>query len=302
MAVVVLLVLVLPALVVLLVSLGARGAALPDGAQRLRAVARTTARWRWAGVGAGAVAVVVAAQVGSLGRGVMLAGPVFASCVLLGVLVGELRVSPVRDAVRSASLETRRVRDYVPPLLTPAVAVSVLVGAVLLVATTLAGSADDLGRAGRQLAYRCSDTMSGAAGPWPGSFYSVPLAAVVLGGLAAAALALRAVVLRPRQGEDREVDEALRRHAARAVVAATGLLVAVPLAGVSFVTALTMNNVARNLEDCPYPAAGILSGPLVVVALAVGVLALNLGGFCVAALLRPVRLPAGASAGAVPVR
>ena len=63
-----------------------------------------------------------------------------------------------------------------------------------------------------------------------------------------------------------------------------------------------MNNVARNLEDCPYPAAGMLSGPLVVAALAVGVLALNLGGFCVAALLRPVRLPAGASAGAVPVR
>lgn len=302
MAVLVLLLLVLPTLVVLLVSLGAGGTALPDDAQRLRAVARTTARWRWAGVGAGAVAVVVAAQVGSLGRGVMLAGPVFALCVLLGVLVGELRVSPVGGAVRSASLETRRVRDYLPRLLTPAVAASVVVGTALLVTTSLTGSADDLGRAGRQLAYWCSDTLSGAAGPWPGTFYSLPLAAVVLGGLAATVLALRAVVLRPRQGEDREVDEALRRHAARSVVAATGLLVAVPLAGVAFVTAMTMNTVARNLEECPYPAAGILSGPLLGAALVVGVLALNLGGTCVVALLRPVRRPAGSPAGAVPVR
>ena len=301
MTVLVLLVLLVPAAVVLLVGLAAGGAPLPDDAQRLRAVARTTSRWRWAGVVAGVVAVVVSAQSGSLGRGAMLAGPLFALCVLLGVVVGELRVAPARGELRSAVLETRRVRDYVPRATSWAVGSAVLVGAGLLTATTLAGSPDDLGRAGRSLAYRCTDTLSGAAGPWPGSFYSLPLAAVVLGGLAATAIALRAVTLRPRQGEDLAVDDALRRHAARAVVAAAGLLVAVPLAGVAAVTALTLNTAVQNTADCPYPAAGILSVPLLVGALFVALLALVLGGFCVAALLRPVRLPVRPAAGTVPV-
>lgn len=301
-AVLVLLMLVAPAALVMVVPLVAGGAPVPDDAHRLRAVARTTTRWRWAGLAAGVAGLVVAAQTGSLGRGAMLAGPVLALGVLLGVVVGELRVAPQRGEVRSAVLETRRVRDYVPRATSWAVAAAVVVGAGLLTATTVTGSADDLGRAGRSLAYRCSDTLSGAAGPWPGSFYSLPLAAVVLGGLAATALALRAVTLRPRQGEDPWVDDALRRHAARAVVAAAGLLVAVPLAGVAAVTALTMNTAWQNTADCPFGAAGTLAVPLVVAALVVALLALALGGWCVATLLRPVRVPAQRAAGTVPVR
>ena len=303
MAVLVLMVvLLLPAAVVLLVTLPGGGRPVPDDAQRLRAVARTTARWRWAGLAAGAVALVVSSQTGSLGRGAMLAGPLLALFVLLGVVVGELRVAPVRGELRSAVLETRRVRDYVPRATSWAVGAAVVVGALLLTATTLAGSADDLGHAGRQLAYRCTGALSGAAGPWPGSFYSLPLAAVVLGGLVATAVALRAVAHRPRQGEELAVDDALRRHAARAVVAAAGLLVAVPLAGVASVTALTLNTAVQNTADCPYPAGGVLAVPLIVAALLVALLALVFGAFCVAALLRPVRVPEPVPPAGVPVR
>jgi len=49
--------------------------------------------------------------------------------------------------------------------------------------TTAAGSPDDLGRAGRTLARQCSALVGTAVGPWPGSFYTAPLATVVLAGL-----------------------------------------------------------------------------------------------------------------------
>ena len=95
-------------------------------------------------------------------------------------------------------------------------------------------------RAGRTLARQCSPILGQAVGPWPGSFYAVPLALVVLSGLVLAGLALRRVVHRPRSGDDPRVDDALRRSAAEAVVAGCGLLVAVPLAGVSFFAALAV--------------------------------------------------------------
>lgn len=291
--------LLVPGAVALLAALATGGAPVPDGAQRLRAVARTTTRWRWAGVAAGLLAVLVVPRFGSLGRGAMLAGPVFALCVLVGVVVGELRVPAADGEVRSAALETRRVRDYLPRVLSACVAALVVLGALLLTLTTFAGSPDDLGRPGRALAYRCSDTVSGAVGPWPGSYYSGPLAVVVLGGLVATVVALRRIVLRPRQGEDVAVDEALRRHAARSVVAATGLLAAVPLVGVCVVTSTALASTLHGRGGCPTPADGVLAGPTLVATLVLLVAAVVLGGFCVAALVRPVSV-AGRSRSRVP--
>jgi hypothetical protein len=199
----------------------------------LRTTARTTGRWRLAGLLLGVLAALVASQQGGLGRGPLLAAPLLALCVLAGVLVGELRVSAPRGTVRTAGLQVRRVSDYVPPGLGRAVVAAAVGLAVVLGLTSLAGSPDDLGRAGRSLVRQCSAVMTESHGPWPGSFYALPLGALVLCGLLAAGVALTRVVRRPRQTGDVAVDDALRRSAATSVTAAAGLLVSIPLAGVA---------------------------------------------------------------------
>jgi len=211
---------------------------------RLVEVQRTTARWRNRGLLLGVVVAIVSAQVGTLGRGLMLAGPLLALCVLLGVVLGELRVTAPPLAERRAVLEVRRVRDYVPRRLATVVAASISLLTALLVTTTSMGSADDLGRDGRWLARQCSDVLSEARGPWPGTFYSVPLAVVVGLGLIVAAVALRQVVRRPRQGSDLAADDALRHRAAETVTAAAGLLVAVPFAGVALLAGIGLSGIS----------------------------------------------------------
>ncbi|MBS2965926.1 hypothetical protein KGA66_22970 [Actinocrinis puniceicyclus] len=200
----------------------------------------TTAAWRWGGVGAGTLVAGVAAESGALGRGMMLAAPLFGLCVLAGVLVGESSVGAPGGPTRLAAVEVRRVRDFLPRQLSNAVATAACALAALLLATTAAASPDDLGRAGRLLVCRCSPISSEAHGPWAGSFYSVPLAGVVVVGIVTAILALRQIVRRPRplDPSGRIVsDDVHRRHAADAVTGACGVLVTIPLIGVCLVTA-----------------------------------------------------------------
>ena len=208
-------------------------------APRLSNVRRRTTRWRWGGVAVGVVLAVGSAVSGvALGVGVMLAAPLFALGVLAGVIVGELRVAA--PIPRSASLEVRRVRDYAPRGLGVAVSAAVAGLGLVLVTTTALGSPDDLGRAGRWLVQQCGSALTESRGPWPGSYYSLPLAILVVAGLTAATFALQQVVQRPRQGEDVGVDDALRRHAVAAIVAASGILVTVPLAGVSAIGGIAL--------------------------------------------------------------
>src|SRR5215470_11485149 len=96
------------------------------------AAARRTANWRWAGVITGLVAGGVAAGSGALGRGLMLAGPVFGLCVLAGVVAGEISVRPAGGPTRTAVVEVRRVRDYVPHGLAKAVLAAAAVLLALL--------------------------------------------------------------------------------------------------------------------------------------------------------------------------
>jgi hypothetical protein len=204
-----------------------------------RAVARRTALLRWAGVTVGLLVGVVAAQLGDLGVGLLLAAPLFGLCTLVGVLAGELTVRPPHGPTRTATVEVRRIRDYLPRHLSRAVAVAGGVLLVLLAATTAAGSPDDMGRPGRSLTRQCTADMFESRGPWPGSFYTGGLAVVVLAGLLLAYLALRAIVRRPRPGSpgDLAVDDALRRRAGYVVTGAVGVLIALPLAGVSLTAA-----------------------------------------------------------------
>lgn len=269
--------LVLPVVVVALVLMvirlvaGVRAVDRPVGplSPELQAIARTTGRARLAGVVVGVIVGVVAAYQGGLGRGLLLAAPLCALCVLTGVLVGELRISAPEGPVRRAALEVRRIRDYLPRTLGPAVAAAGILLAVVLALTTAAGSPDDMGRAGRSLERRCSSVMTEGTGAWPGSYYAFPLAIVVLVGVLAAGVVLTRVVRRPRQSHDLAVDEALRHSAAGAVTAAVGLLLAVPLAGVSVVAGAALVHI-----DCRpawWTLAAIALATLAVASLALAV-------------------------------
>lgn len=203
-------------------------------------------------------------------------------------------------------------------------AVAVLALVITAVGAIATGSDDDLGRAGRALTTSCSPDTSSSRTPWPGWFYSGPLLAVVGVGLVLAALALRAVVNRPRLavaavpaavggnasparpagvahlvdgagrsraeaglGGDAEaltLDEALRRWSARRVVAASAMLVALPLLGTASVAAVVLAG-----ADC-LPAGGrVAEAALVLVA----PLAAVLLGWSVQSLLIPAGLRAG---------
>jgi hypothetical protein len=218
-----------------------RPARSPGGPAGLPAgVARRAASWRWAGVIGGLLAAGAAASSGALGRGLLLAAPVFGLCVLAGVVGGEITVQPPRGRTRIAGLVTRRIRDYLPPRLTIAVIAAATALLALLTVTTATGAADDLGRPGRTLVAQCSAALQQGAGPWPGSFYSLPLGAVVLTGLVIAGATLRLIVRRPRAGADLTTvgaDDAMRRRAAETITGACGVLVGLPLAGVCLLSA-----------------------------------------------------------------
>jgi hypothetical protein len=256
-------------------------------------VARTSALgWRLGGLAVGLAAAVLVARATDLGRGPMLAGPLVALGLLAGTLVGETRRTAPPDGTRHASLRVRRVADHLPRRLTAAVGAATVALVGLMVVGVALGSPDDLGRAGRSLAIDCGNRFAQARGPWPGSFSVGPLAAVLAGGLLAAALAARAVVRRPLRGapgEDPGATELARSRSVADVVAALGVLVAVPLAGVAAVAASALHGI-----DCP--PAGWTALLWLSLALAVGALALlAVSG---AALLAPRttgRVPTGAT-------
>jgi hypothetical protein len=245
---------------------------------------RTAVGWRWAGIGLGVVAAALTAKAFSLGLGMMLAPVVFGLVVIAGVIVGELATIPQRQGVRTAALQTRNVRQYLPRLLGGLVTASTLCLGSLLVVTTMLGSADELGRGGRVFTRVCSAATVASSGPtatkspWPGLFYSVPLAIAVVVGIFAATVALRTVVLRPRSGSDPELiaaDDVLRRRSAEAVVAATGVMVAASLVGVALTAGSGL------LGTCPTPSLTSLGIALLVL----GALMVLLALWCLALLL-----------------
>ncbi|MDP3891729.1 hypothetical protein [Nocardioides sp.] len=190
---------------------------------------------RAAALGAGVVTAYLAHTTTALGRGTMLAPALVGLGVVVGVALGETLVRPPRpDGVRTASLAPRRVRDHVPSGLAVTVLTAMLLHAVTLVVTSVSASADDLGRAGRQLAHTCGDVTQ-ARGPYPGSFYSLPLAATLLAIALVTAAALVVVVRRPRGfSTDDAGDDLLRRRSATTVLAAFGASVTASHAGIAF--------------------------------------------------------------------
>lgn len=253
---------------------------------------------RLLGAALGLVAAGVLVSDDTLGLGLLLAAPTAGLGLLLGVLAAELVVRPPSGPRRSASLSRRHVGDYLPRRMTAVVVTTGTTLLVLGVVTTALGSPDDLGRPGRWLAYECSPVQGASHGPWPGSYYTLPLLAMVGAGILLALLVLRASVARPPLlPEDGDAtarlvpvaaavaaDDELRAQSARAVVAAVGALLALPLAGTSLLSAIAVGG----LVGCaPTWWAVVAAGLWVVAALAVAVLV-----WCVSVLLVGARQPA----------
>jgi hypothetical protein len=279
-------------LVALLARTRSEGTAAVRATAVPAAAARRTASYRWAGVITGLVAGGATAEWGALGRGLLLTGPVFGLCVLAGVVVGEISVRPAGGQTRTAVVEVRRVRDYVPRGLAEAVLGAAAVLLALVTVTTATAGLDDLGRPGRVLMLRCGPGLWQSHGPWPGSFYSVPLAAMVAVGLIGAGGALRLVIRRARTGAAPDAvaaDDALRRRAARTITGACGILVALPLAGACLVSAGALLSFSCHPAWWTYAGWGLL-------ALLIPAMALMIWG--AAALLAP----AGAVGAALPAR
>ena len=209
-------------------------------------IARHTRRWRLVGLLVGGVAalcaLVIGERVDALGRVTALAPTVLGAGVLLGTIAGELTARPPVGISRSAVVETRTVGAILPRARAVVLAVSTVLLLGALAVGVVWGSTDDLGRLGRVLTRTCTVvepdlgavTMTSSRGPWPGSFYAVPL----LGALAVLAVlvvvALRVIVARPRPALDSlGLDTQLRRWSAGNVLTAASVTVLGTLGPVS---------------------------------------------------------------------
>ncbi|HET6939294.1 MAG TPA: hypothetical protein VFI19_11845 [Nocardioides sp.] len=224
---------------------------------------------RLLGMVVGALLAVFTFSLGSNGRGPMLSLAVFGLSVLLATAIGETVVRPhPTPGVRTASLTPRRIRDYLP-WTTPLVGFLVVAAVAVLTVTTLTASDDELGRA-RVVACR-SAAGAAARSPYPGAFYSLPLAVALLVVLGSAALAARRVVDRPRgMAASPDDDDGLRRNSLDMVLAATGTAVAAPLFGVALVGGGGM----RILHEDPVGCAPGWYGPAGIVLLLIALVAL----------------------------
>ncbi|KRF01435.1 hypothetical protein ASG88_08150 [Nocardioides sp. Soil777] len=155
------------------------------------------------------------------GVGAAIAPLVGASVLLLCLCVAELTTPHVRSSVRTASLGTRRLGDVLDARSRAAAAAGVGLLATLLAIGWLLGDPDGLGRAGRTLATQCG-SFAQARGPWPGSFYAVPMLLALVVVVVTAVATLLAITRRARTSAATVAgDDAVRRAAGRRVLLTT---------------------------------------------------------------------------------
>ena len=264
-------------------------------------IARHTRRWRIVGLLLGgvaaAVALVLGQRVDALGRVTALAPTLLGAGILLGTIAGELSARPSVGIRRSAAVETRTLGAVLPRgrAVVLAASTTLLVGALAVGAAW--GSADDQGRAGRVFSRICTVvdadlgpvTMSSSRGPWPGSFYVLPLAVAMLVLAVLVALALHAIVDRPRPELDsRGLDTLLRRWSVGNVLTAATVTVLGTLGPVAVFMASALGGMSCEGSVVDTVAAVVAS---VVGAVAVGAAFGLLAGLVLTPTIRVDDLP-----------
>jgi hypothetical protein len=188
------------------------------------------------------VAALLLLRADPLGRGAMLAAPLGAFILMVSSVIGQHTRLTQQIGPTSASLRPRLVRDYLPRRLATVVGSGLVVSLVLLPLFAAAGSADDMGRAGRSLHYSCG-AITGARGPWPGSFYVLPLGLALIVSVLTALVGMKKVVSRPRLSTDPTdpgSDDVRRLRSAASIFSLLGIIVFVPLSGTSFFAAIVL--------------------------------------------------------------
>lgn len=187
---------------------------------------RRSTRWFTWGIGLALVVTVALLALAGIaqGRVAALAPAVGGLALLLTMCIGELRSPRQTTLTRTAVARPRRARDHVGAGPLALATLSVLALAATLVVGTVMGSPDDLGRAGRALTTVCGDVTT-IRGPWPGSYYAIPIAVALAIGLVSAVITCRTIAARPAQGaEGADVDDAVRRWSTRSVLLAVALV------------------------------------------------------------------------------
>ncbi|MFB7333181.1 hypothetical protein ACFC00_16190 [Streptomyces adustus] len=176
---------------------------------------------RWSGL---AIGIVVAQALSTLThiefeQRVVFCITAFGLCAVAGVLLADALTLVPQDAVRTASLAPRLVRDHVPPRMGPLIALQGVSLTVLLViaAATASVDPDHILSTGKVVTVTCNG-MRAPLGPWPGLYYSLPMFGALAIATPTCVWALRRIAHGPG-GEQQ------RRDRAWAVTGAWGLLV-----------------------------------------------------------------------------
>ncbi|MFD6286314.1 hypothetical protein [Streptomyces sp. NPDC060205] len=176
---------------------------------------------RWSGLAIGIVAAqhLIMMNSGDIALPLVFAITAFGLCAVGGVLLGDAFTLRPQEAVRTASLAPRLIRDQVPPRMAPLLLLQAAILVALLVtgAVTASSVVDRPDRAGSVINVTCEGIRT-SLGPWPGLYYSGPM-------FAALAVATPVCVWALRRIADGTGDEQQRRDRAWAVTGAWGLLV-----------------------------------------------------------------------------
>ncbi|MGN9761782.1 hypothetical protein [Streptomyces sp. SD31] len=224
---------------------------------------------RWTGLAVGVLASRWLLPLDN-GEGSLYAILAFGLCAVAGVLLGDALTAPRRGAVRTAVLTPRRVRDYVPPRMTPLLLGLAAALVVLLTAAAAVASSDDLGRAGRALTVTCRGVTESHS-PWPGLYYGLPILASLALSTAACGWSLRRIATRPG-------DEQSRRDRTLAIVAAWGLVVSSSLLGAASTASGAL--MSTTCDGAVGTAANVVLWPL-------GLLALLMAPWCLFTIISP---------------
>ncbi|WP_199921463.1 hypothetical protein [Streptomyces bicolor] len=229
------------------------------------------ARWSSLAIGIVSAQQLVTMESGDIAMPLVFAITAFGLCAVGGVLLGDALTLRPQEAVRTASLAPRLVRDQVPPRMAPLLLVQAAsLVTLLVIGAVTATDPERIGRPGRVITVTCEGVRA-SLGPWPGLYYSGPMFAALAVATPVCVWALRRIAHGPG-------DEQQRRDRAWAITGAWGLLVSSQV-----LLVVVMIFIALTEKAC----AGPLGAVTIVVICPLGLLSLFTFGWSLVTVVAP---------------